>query len=182
MAAVTPQPGTAKGKAKRGPGKAWVFLACVAAAYVALLAARPGQAAAALRTSGRVLLQIALPLGVAFAVMVVLNALVRPAHITRFLGRGAGVKGAALSSAAGILSMGPIFAWYPLLKDLREKGASDFHLANFLCCRAVKPFLLPLMVSYFGWAFTLVFNLLIVVSALLIAAAVNLLGGRSGMP
>jgi len=174
-----PQSGRENGGSKRGPGKAWLFLACVVAAYLVVLAASPPRAMAALRASGRVLLQIALPLCLAFGVMVLLNAVVRPAHITRFLGRGAGAMGAGLSSAAGILSMGPIFAWYPLLRDLRERGASDFHLANFLCCRAVKPFLLPLMAFYFGCAFTVVFNLLIVLGALLVAAVVSALAGRA---
>jgi len=132
---------------------------------------------AALKASGRVLLQIGPALVVAFGVMVLLNLLVTPAHIKRFLGRGTKAKGVLLSSAAGILSMGSIYAWYPLLKDLREKGVSDFHLANFLGCRAVKIPLMPMMAAYFGWAFTLILSALMVLSAMVTGFALSAFRG-----
>ncbi len=157
--------------------RVWGFLMGVVAIYGVLLTAAADRAFAALAASGRVMLQIALPLCVAFAVMFLLNLFVKPAHVSRFLGRGTGLKGVVLSAAAGILSMGPIYAWYPLLRSLREKGASEFHLANFLSNRAVKPFFLPLMVFYFGWVFTLVLNVLMVLGALLTATVVGLLAG-----
>jgi len=162
--------------------RTWGFLVLVIALYGVITVAAPGRALAALEASGRVLLQVALPLGVAFVVMFLLNLLVKPAHISRLAGRGAGVKGVCLSTAAGIFSMGPIYAWYPLLAGLREKGASDFHLANFLSNRAVKPFLMPLMVFYFGWAFTLSLTVLTVIGAQAVAAIVGLAAsvGRGG--
>ncbi len=48
-----------------------------------------------------------------------------------------------------------------------------FALANFLGNRAVKPFLLPVMVFYFGWVFTLVFTAFTVLGALLNAFIVE---------
>ena len=152
----------------------WAFLLFVTAVYVVLLVAIPDRALAALRASGRVLLQVAIPLLIAFALMFLINLLVRPSHVARFMGGGAGLKGVVLSTAAGILSMGPIYAWYPLLKSLREKGASCFHLANFLSNRAVKPYLVPLMVFYFGWVFALTLSVLTVLSSLLVASVVAL--------
>jgi len=80
-----------------------------------------------------------------------------------------------LSSAAGIISMGPVYAWYPFLSSLKEKGASDFNLANFLSNRAVKPALIPLMIAYFGWRFSIVFAVFGVLSALAVAMSVSLL-------
>ena len=75
--------------------------------------------------------------------MIVLNLFIAPSHVSRFLGRRAGITGVLLSSVAGILSMGPVVAWLPFLAAIREKSASDFHVANFLSSRAVKPVLLP---------------------------------------
>jgi len=147
--------------------------------YGVLALARPDHAMTALRASGRVLLQIAPALVVAFGVMVLLNLLVTPAHIRRFLGKGTKAKGALLSSVAGILSMGSIYAWYPLLKDLREKGVSDFHLANFLGCRAVKIPLMPMMAAYFGWALTLILSGLMVLGAMFTGLAVSSFRGQS---
>jgi hypothetical protein len=43
-----------------------------------------------------------------------------------------------------------------LLKDLKEKGAAESSIAIFLQNRAIKPFLLPVMVTYFGWNFVIV--------------------------
>jgi uncharacterized membrane protein YraQ (UPF0718 family) len=149
------------------------FPATVAAIYGAVALASPEQAVAALKASGGVIIQIAPALIVAFVVMVLLNLLVKPAHIKRFLGKGTRTKGTLLSSVAGILSMGSIYAWYPLLSDLREKGVSDFHLANFLGCRAVKIPLMPLMAAHFGWVFTLVLSGLMIVGAMLTGLAVS---------
>lgn len=156
--------------------RTWGFLLCVIVVYVFLLVTAPDRTFIALRTSLHVLLQVILPLLIAFAMMFLLNFFVKPEHVSRFLGRVSGIKGIMLSSAAGILSMGPVYAWYPLLKTLKDKGAADFHLANFLSNRAIKPFLLPLMVFYFGWIFTLILTVFSVLGALLIASVVNLLG------
>lgn len=125
--------------------------------------------------------QLALPISLALVVMVVFNRFLSPALVTRFLGRSAGMKGLIFSSLAGILSMGPIYAWYPLFKNLRDKGASVFHVANFMGCRAIKPVLLPVMVAYFGWGFTLLFMGMSLVGALSVAAVVSVaLAGGAG--
>ena len=155
--------------------KAWIFPICVAAAYVILGVAVPERIWSALHAVGRIVIQVSLPLLLAFFMMFLLNLFVTPAHVTRFMGREAGPLGILLSSAAGIVSMGPVYAWYPFLASLKEKGASDFHLANFLSSRAVKPVLMPLMIAYFGWRFSLFFTLISVLSALLVATAVRFL-------
>lgn len=178
----SPAPKGSKGARRGRLVRRWGLTLCVVAVYLALLVAVPDSAIAALKSSARVLVQIALPLCVAFAVLFLINLLVKPRHIARYLGRRAGVKGVALSTLAGILSMGPIYAWYPLLRDLREKGASDFHLANFLSNRAVKPFLLPVMVFYFGWPFTATLSVLMVLGALVVALAVSALARTSRVP
>ncbi len=154
------------------------FPLAVLLVYGALAVFSPGRAVAALRASAQVLLQLLIPLCVVFAVLVSLNLFVNPASVARWLGKGSGGKGVGLSTLAGVLSMGPIYAWYPLLSDIRGKGAADFHLANFLGCRAVKPFLLPLMVYYFGWAFTVIVNVLLVAGALVTGTAVAAFGSR----
>lgn len=154
-----------------------VFPVAVVLLYVILYLIVPERTTRALVASGRILVQVALPLCIAFVLMVVLNLFVKPAHVSRFLGAGAGLKGVAISTLAGMISTGPIYAWYPLLKDLRERGASDFHVANFLGNRAVKPFLLPVMIFYFGLGYTVVLNIVLIAGAILIAGVVSLLIG-----
>jgi len=161
--------------------RSWLFPLGVVAVYLAIYPIAPDRAVHALMDSGHVLRQMALPLSLAFVMMVILNWYISPAQVTRYLGSRAGIKGVFLSSVAGIVSMGPVMAWLPFLAAIREKGASDFHLANFLTSRAVKPVLLPVMIGYFGWRFSLVFTALNMVAALLVAAAVASVGrGRQG--
>ncbi len=150
----------------------WLFPISMVAVYMAIYFIAPDRTVKALMASGTVLKQMAIPLLLAFLMMVVLNLFVRPALVSRFLGGRSGIKGILLSSVAGILSMGPVYAWLPFLAAIREKGASDFHLANFLSSRAVKPVLLPLMIGYFGWRFSLVLTVLNMLGALFISAAV----------
>lgn len=149
------------------------FPSAVVLAYALLWLLSPAHGLAALKASCHVCRQIAPALCIAFAVMVTLNMLVKPVHVKRLLGKATKARGVVLSTSGGILSMGPIYAWYPLLKEFRVKGASDFHIANFLCCRAVKPPLLPFVVAYFGWFFTIVLTVFMVASSLLTAFVVN---------
>lgn len=163
---------------KRSRLRQWIFPACVVSIYWILFLIAPDRTWTGLQTAGRVLIQAALPLLLAFGVMVLLNRYLSPFHVSTFLGSRAGIKGVLFSALAGILSMGPIFAWYPLLESLRKQGASDFHLANFLSHRAVKPVMLPVMILYFGWRFSLIFTVFCVLGALVTATAVSLLGRR----
>ena len=86
--------------------------------------------------------------------------------------------GAALLHAlkrSGIISMGPIYAWYPLLKEMRKKGATNSLIAVFLGNRAVKPFLLPIMISYFGWVYVALLTLFTISGSLAVGYLVNTL-------
>jgi len=153
----------------------WAFLIGVLTLYTILFSTSSARVMAALKTSGIILIQIAVPLSMAFIIMVGFNFFSGHDKISSFLDRRKGILGVAFSSLAGILSMGPIYAWYPVLRSLRKKGVSDFHLANFLSNRAIKPFLFPVMVFYFGWFFTLILNMLLLIDSLLTAKIVSIL-------
>ena len=82
--------------------------------------------------------------------MVLLNHFVHPEMMKRYLGKGSGIKGYLLAIATGIFSHGPIFVWYPLLKDFKKEGMNSGLIAVFLYNRAVKIPILPLMIACFG--------------------------------
>ncbi len=128
----------------------------------------------ALSISGSMFKQLALPICFVIIMMVVLNRFLSPATITNFLGQNTGIKGVLLSSLAGILSMGPVYAWYPLLKTFKDKGASKFHIANFIGSRSIKPFFLPVLAAYWGWNFALLFVLISLVGSLIVAFIVSI--------
>ena len=164
----------AKSKPVHSHLRLWLFPAIVLVIYLILLAVAPDRAWIGVKAAANVIRQAILPLCLAFGMMLVLNRFITPDHVSRFLGGGMGIIGIFLSAAAGVISMGPVFAWYPFLESLRKKGASDFHLANFLSHRAVKPALLPMMILYFGWRFSLVFTIFCSLSALITATVVGL--------
>jgi uncharacterized membrane protein YraQ (UPF0718 family) len=84
------------------------------------------------------------------------NLFLSPKKVLKFVGKSAGFKGWIISIIGGILSTGPIYMWYPLLSDLKEKGMKDGFIAAFLYNRAVKIPLLPMMIYYFGLSFTII--------------------------
>lgn len=133
-----------------------LFPVLILMVYGFLFTVMPEKAIAAFKSSGRIFLNIIIPLGFVFILLVVFNLFLNPAHIVKFFGKKSGIKGIMLSSAAGIISMGPVYAWYPLLRELREKGAANSLMAIFINSRAVKPFLLPVMISYFGLRYVIV--------------------------
>lgn len=91
-----------------------------------------------------------------FALMSIINYFISNKLLLRWLGKEAGAKGWLVSVIGGIISIGPIYMWYPLMADLQEKKIRNGFIATFLYNRAVKPALLPLLIYYFGWAYTAV--------------------------
>ena len=152
-----------------------IFPGCVLVIFGILFVFSPDRASTAFKSSGGILLNLMIPLSLVFTLMVLMNLFLKPAHIAKFLGRGSGIRSIVLSAAAGIISMGPIYAWYPLLKELRAKGATNSFIAVFLGNRAVKPFLLPVMISYFGGMYVVLLTLFTIAGSLAVGYLVNIL-------
>lgn len=157
------------------PFRRLVFPASVLVVYLALWNAVPEKTFAALQISMEILIRTLLPMCIIFLFMIGLNIFLHPPHLLKFLAKGTPIKRKLLAAIAGTISTGPIYAWYPMLKALREKGAEDSLVAVFLVNRAVKPFLLPMMISFFGWTYALAFTLLIVAGSLCVGSVVGVL-------
>jgi len=155
------------------------FPISVLAIYGILYVIKPDKVSIALKGAGNIFITIMVPLSLVFVLMLALNLFLKPAQIVKFLGRGAGIKGVILSATAGIISSGPIYAWYPLLKDLREKGAGVSFMAIFLGNRAIKPPLLPIMISYFGWVYVLILTIFTILASIFAGYAVGALAKES---
>jgi uncharacterized membrane protein YraQ (UPF0718 family) len=141
--------------------------------YVILFLAAPDKAGQAIKSTGNVILSMLIPLCLVFFIMLLINLFLKPAAVANFLGKGSGVKAIVLSAIAGIISTGPIYAWYPLLKDLRDKGAGESSIAIFLYNRAVKPFLLPVMIGYFGWLYVVILTILMILASVAVGFSVS---------
>ena len=159
--------------------KMFLFPVGVLAVYAILYFVSPDKAEQAIKSTGGMFLGMLLPLGLVFIILLLTNLFLKPAAIAKFLGKGSGIKGIVLSALGGIISTGPIYAWYPLLKDLREKGAGESSIAIFLYNRSVKPFLLPVMIGYFGWIYVTVLVVLTVLASVVVGFFVNLFSFRA---
>lgn len=149
-------------KIKSGRG-GWLFLALVLIAYGLFGLVDPVATAQSLSFFTRVIYQILPVLGLVFLLLFVTNLVLKPRWIRRYLGSGSGIKGWIAAVLGGMLSLGPIYPWYAMLGELRQKGMRDALVAAFLYSRAVKLPLLPLMVHYFGVSYTLVLCFFLIV-------------------
>ncbi len=108
-----------------------------------------------------------------FLLIFLTNLLLKPGKISKHLGETSGIKGFALAIIGGILSTGPIYMWYPVLADLKEKGMRTSLIATFLYNRAVKIPLLPMMIYYFGVGFTFILTFYMVIFSIINGIAVE---------
>ncbi len=151
----------------------WIMLGLVAVAYALLGVTHPDSAVAALRSAGKTLKTIAPILIVVIFLMALMNTWIDPKSIGKHLGDESGIKGWLLALAGGVASHGSTLVWYPLLSDLRQHGARDGLLVAFLYARAIKVPWLPVMAHYFGWPFTLLLSVFIVLGAWLQGVAAD---------
>lgn len=152
-----------KGDAFRGK----YLLLGVSIAYTVLFFVRQQAALLALQRSAAVLVRILPIIAIVILLIALLNTLLQPKQIVGHLGRNSGLKGWLWALAGGVISHGPMYAWYPLVADLRRHGMRDGLIVVFFSARAIKVPLLPMMIDYFGWTFTLVLSFYTLAGALL---------------
>ena len=104
-------------------------------------------------------------LAVVVFIMAAINLFFNPKGLAKHLGEDGGVKGWLLALGLGILSHGPMYAWYPVLEELKKHGLRNGYIAAFFYTRAIKIPLIPMMIHYFGWAFTVFLSLYIIPAA-----------------
>jgi len=125
-------------------------------------------------------LQIAPFLLIVFIIMFINLWFIKPDIIKKYLGEQSGVLGYVFAILAGIISVGSVYMWYPLLKDLRKSGMSNKLIAVFIYNRSIKLHLLPVMILYFGIKFTVVLTLLTILFSLVIGYFVQKLSTNMG--
>ena len=97
----------------------------------------------------------------------IINYFLQPKKMMKHFGEDSGKKGIFYVLLGGILSHGPMYAWYGMLEDMRKHGLKDGLIVIFLYARAVKLPLLPFMIEIFGIVFTVVINIYILIFAIL---------------
>jgi uncharacterized membrane protein YraQ (UPF0718 family) len=96
-----------------------------------------------------------------------INYFLKPKDIIKHFGEDSGKKGIFYALIAGIISHGPMYAWYGLISELREEGAKDELLIIFFYARAIKIPMLPFMIGIFGIPFTIIITIYILLFAII---------------
>lgn len=97
-----------------------------------------------------------------FFIIGLIQAWVTPQTLSKILGKESGWKGLALASTIPIFIGGSLFTIFPLMKTLREKGASTAAILAFIAAWGGKAPLLPLEIEFLGIRFAILRIFLIV--------------------
>lgn len=141
------------GPGGRGRG-GWIFLAIVVGLHGLVALFDLEAAGRSLRLFTGLLGNVVPALGLVLVLLFLVDLFLNPKRVEKYLGRGSGLRGWLTALAAGVISTGPVYAAYAVLGELREKGMRPSLMAALLYSRAVKLPLLPLLVHYFGIAYT----------------------------
>lgn len=145
----------------------WYFLGIIILIYAAVALFSTAAALSGLVFFWGIIKKVILVLLFVFALLVVLNYVIRPKMIVKHLGKDAGAKGWLWSLVGGIISTGPIYLWYPLLNEMQKHGVRNGYVATFLYNRAIKPALLPLFIMYFGILYTVVLTIVMLIASVI---------------
>ena len=135
-----------------------IFLPIVIITYIVLALYHPNKTLNALDASFHVLLKILPIIAAVILLLGVFNYFFDAKKFSQKLSRDAGIKAWFFALAGGVISHGPVYVWYPLLQDLRSNGVRDGLLVAFIYARSIKVPMLPVMIDYFGWKFTLILS------------------------
>lgn len=127
----------------------------------------------ALKYSSRVFLGIIPVLILVIILMASANFFMSRERITRYIGKSSGLRGYLIAAFSGVISHGPIFAWYPLIGELVDDGMNIELAAIFLYTRAIKLPLLPILIYYFGLKFVLVWFMWLIIGSFLLGKSLG---------
>lgn len=145
----------------------WYFLFIVGITYIAISLFKFTEVLISLNFALKIIIKLIPFLISIFVLMAIINYFVSNKILIKWLGEDAGIKGWFLAVIAGIISIGPIYMWYPFLSDLQEKNVKNKFIATFLYNRAVKPALIPLLILYFGIVYTIVLSIVMIFASIL---------------
>jgi len=164
-----------KGKKDQGGFRGLYFLTSVSILYVVMMILSPDKTASSISASGDLLLKIIPVLLLVILCTALMKYYISPKTVKKYVGSDSGVKGWFLAIAAGMLSHGPIYVWFTLLKELRDNGMSNGLVAVFLYNRAVKIPLLPMMIALLGGKLVIILLFYMFAASLIQGMVVKLL-------
>ena len=145
----------------------WYFLIVVILAYIAVAFLNVGAIIPSLQFALNIIKTI-FPVSVLiFSLTAIVNYFITPTRVIKHLGKSSGLKRWFFAIVGGIISTGPIYMWYPMLKELKKRGVNYGFIAAFLYNRAIKLPLIPLIIFYFGLKFTVVLTVVMIIMSII---------------
>jgi len=150
----------------------WYFLFAVIIIYVIIACVNLTLFSSSLVFFYKLIIRIVPIFVLIFILMTITSLFITPQFITRHF-REPGIKKWIFVIIGGILSTGPIYMWYPLLADLREKGVNNGFIAAFLYSRAIKIPLLPVIIFYFSLKYIIALTVVMIGFSVIQGITVN---------
>ncbi|MBU0894430.1 MAG: hypothetical protein KKF48_05215 [Nanoarchaeota archaeon] len=160
-----------KGKMKRIP-KSWYFLVLIVFVYFLFSLFNKEVYLGSLNFFNNLILKIIPIFLLVFVLMSISNYFITPYFVIKYL-KEKGIRKWFFVIIGGILSSGPIYMWYPLLADLRNKGLNYGLIACFLYNRAIKIPLIPLAIVYFSWQYIVILLVVMVFASVIQGVLLN---------
>jgi uncharacterized membrane protein YraQ (UPF0718 family) len=142
-------------KKKKKSNKSFYFMGMMVALYGILYLVDSGKITGAFKYSGGILLDV-IPILIFVYVFMLGMSFVDEKKLKKYINKAPRLIKYTIMSLLGTLSHGPIYAWYPFLKDLNEKGISKGNIASFLYARGIKLTLLPMLIAFFDLKFAVI--------------------------
>lgn len=154
--------------------KRLMMLTSVLLVYGALYLVDSTKTAGALGYALGIMWDILPILGIIYVFMVAFN-FIPEKRLKASIQKTQGLTQYLILSLLGMISHGPIYAWYPLLSDLRKRGLTQGSVATYLFSKGIKLTMIPITAYYFGLPFTLVFSLTLFILSFVQGILVDLL-------
>jgi uncharacterized membrane protein YraQ (UPF0718 family) len=157
------------------------FLITVCVIYLVASFFDPRLVGEAVINTGETFIKIVPILALVFGVIYLINRYLDVSKLQKHIGKDSGLRGWLYAAVAGILISGPPYVLYPLFGDLQKKGMRNALVAVLLYNRNVKIPFIPVMIYYFGTAFTVIVSVYIILFSFVNGWLVELLAGRRRM-
>jgi uncharacterized membrane protein YraQ (UPF0718 family) len=163
-------------KKAKNISSSWYFLIIVILIYLILFILNQNLFLQSLNFFYKIILKIIPIFAIVFILMAISNYFITPKFIIKHL-KEKGIKKWFFVIVGGILSAGPIYMWYPLLGDLKNKGLNYGLIACFLYNRAIKIPLFPIAIFYFGLKYILILSGAMIIISIIQGILLNKLMG-----
>jgi uncharacterized membrane protein YraQ (UPF0718 family) len=150
----------------------WLFLFGTILLFLVILFINPSLFSQSMQFFMRIFWQILPVFVLVFVLMTISNLFMDRPAIAQYFKRP-GMSKWFFVIIAGIVSTGPIYVWYPLLAEMRDKGVGYGYLATFLYNRAIKVPLLPVAIFYFGLKYIIVLTVLMIIFSVVQGMLIN---------